>query len=122
MVCIWGHFLRSATSAHVKPVYRKAAIKRVPRQAPRITGVAGTFQTMHNHKLSPRRGGGALGMDQNFHPRFGLKVIGPPRPRFFRIRAAPEVTCNGGEMRIAKKRNVGVQQEHSSCSGRLTRE
>ncbi len=68
-----------------------------------------TLQAMHQNQLTMRIAAGMLSMDQHLHPWLGLIVNGLYRPSRLAVRAGPEISGEGGEMRVPEKGMEGPQ-------------
>ena len=104
-----AQMLGPAAASHVEAMYDESGVKHGVSKAPGVACVARTFEAMDDDDLAEWINVGSLRVDQDLDTGIGieeahfdwesLKIGGPP----------PVVAGDGGEVRIAKQRNEGLQ-------------
>ena len=67
-----GQMLGAAAASHVEAMHGASGFERGLRQAARVTGGAGSFQSMHQNQLRNRIALRRLGMDQDLDAGLGV--------------------------------------------------
>ena len=107
----------AAAGSHMKTVSDKAGLERVPRHAADVSGAARPFESMQQNRMAERLSPRSLRFDE--HLSILVCPNEPLRDRVVRevVTSRPEVTQNGKNVRIAKKR---FERPHAAESNLLS--